>query len=285
MSEWITDSQDEQSLEGLLRDADQIHVPIFQRSYVWKQKQFSELLTDIEQVRSGVEETQFMGAIVAYEKPRVGSTVGRMRALEIVDGQQRILTLYMFVMAIVECFALVDKDESVEIVREFLLLTPRRGLEINTRIVPAFADRSQFRVMWDRINSPEVLQAELEDLQPQLPPPSGEASGDLVSQYNRIVKHLKQEMPGDVTEQVDYLRETLNVITQNLSFVHLKLTDASAATKIFERLNFRGVKVGVVDLVRNEIFSSLADDPIEAKRIFDNVWRPFESAYHGEILG
>lgn len=60
MSDWITDSQDEQNFEGLVRDADQIHIPIFQRSYVWKNKQLAELLADIDQVRSGVEETQFM---------------------------------------------------------------------------------------------------------------------------------------------------------------------------------------------------------------------------------
>ncbi|MFJ3523362.1 DUF262 domain-containing protein [Pseudomonas sp. NPDC090203] len=279
MSEWITDSQDEQNFESLLRDADQIHIPIFQRSYVWKSKQLSELLADIDQVRSEVEETQFMGAIVAYEKPRRGNTVGRMRALEVVDGQQRLLTLYVFVMAVVECIAQFDKEEAFELVQEYLLLSPRRGLDINTRIVPAFADRSQFRVIWDRINSPSVLQDELAELQLHLPPPSGEADGDLVGQYYRILRHLKAESQVDPDEASEYLRETVGIVTRNLSFVHLKLTDASAATKIFERLNFRGVKVGVVDLVRNEIFSSLAEDPAKAQRVFDHVWRPFEEAF------
>ncbi|CAI8806037.1 DUF262 domain-containing protein [Pseudomonas sp. IT-P100] len=281
MSEWITDSQDEQNFEGLLRDADQIHIPIFQRSYVWRQKQLSELLADIDQVRSEVEETQFMGAIVAYEKPRSGNTVGRMRALEIVDGQQRILTLYIFVMAVVECIAPIDKEEALELVREYLLLAPRRGLDINTRVVPAFADRSQFRIIWDRINSPSVLQSELSEMQLHLPPPSGEADGDLVTQYYRILRHLRAESHADLDEAGNFLRETVAVVTRHLSFVHLKLTDASAATKIFERLNFRGVKVGVVDLVRNEIFASLADNQIKAQRIFDHVWRPFEEAFVG----
>ncbi|VVO77560.1 DUF262 domain-containing protein [Pseudomonas fluorescens] len=281
MSECITDSQDEQSFEVLIRDVDQIHVPIFQRSYVWKQKQLDELFTDIDQVKSEVEEIQFMGAIVAYDKPRSGKVVGRLRTLEIVDGQQRVLTLYIFVMAIVECIAPLDKEEAFELVREFLLLTPRRGLEINTRIVPAFADRSQFRVIWDRINSPGILQLELEDLPPHLPPPSGEAGGDLVNQYHRILRYIKRELPQDGSEQLECLRETLGIVTRKLSFVHLKLNDASAATKIFERLNFRGVKVGIVDLVRNEIFSSLAGDPLETQRVFDHVWRPFESAFEG----
>lgn len=280
MSESITDSQDEQNFEALLRDADQIHVPIFQRNYVWKQKQLDELWTDINQVRSEIEEIQFMGAIVAYDKPRTGSTVGRMKTLEIVDGQQRVLTLYIFVMGIVELLAPLDKEEAMELVREFLLLTPRRGLEINTRIVPAFADRSQFRVIWDRINNPDILQEELEELRPHLPPPSGEPGGELVNQYHRILRYLRRELPQDDAEQVDYLREMFGVLTRHLSFVHLKLNDASAATKIFERLNFRGVKVGIVDLVRNEIFSSLAGEPRETQRVFDNVWRPFEVAFN-----
>ena len=48
MKIWITDSQDEQNLEDLLRDSDQIHIPIFQREYVWKQKEFDFLIHDIQ---------------------------------------------------------------------------------------------------------------------------------------------------------------------------------------------------------------------------------------------
>ncbi|HCO61576.1 MAG TPA: hypothetical protein DIT58_15465, partial [Porticoccaceae bacterium] len=144
MAECITDSQDEQNMDDLLRDADQVHIPIFQRAYVWKKKQLEELLTDIEQVVSEVEDTQFLGAVVAYEKPRIGKISGRLKALAVVDGQQRLLTLHIFVMAIAQCMAAIDKEEAFEIVRAYLLLAPRKGMEVNTRVVPAFVDRSQF---------------------------------------------------------------------------------------------------------------------------------------------
>ncbi len=143
MSDWITDSQDEQSLEELLRDTDQLHIPVFQRSYVWKQKQFDELLSDIRLIRSEVEASQFLGAIVAYERPRPAQIVGRLRTLALVDGQQRILTLIIFVMAVVECIASIDKEDAREIVQEYLLLSVRRGLDVNTRVIPSIADRSQ----------------------------------------------------------------------------------------------------------------------------------------------
>ncbi len=82
-------------------------------------------------------------------------------------------------------------------------------------------------------------------------------------------------MPQEEELQSSYLHEILDILTQRLTFVHLKLNDASAATKIFERLNFRGVKVEISDLVRNEVFSGVADNPSEAQRIYDTCMAPF----------
>ena len=281
MHNLITDSQDEQSLEDFLKDSDQIHVPIFQRSYIWTQKQFDELLEDIHLIRSEIEESQFLGAIVAYERPRQTQIVGRLSALAIVDGQQRLLTLFIFVMCIVECVARIDKEEGMEIVSEFLLLLPRRGLDVNTRVVPAFPDRSQFRVLWERLKGPDVLHGHFGNNPPHPPPPSGKAKGTLVQQYHRMLRYLRGSMPEEEEKQLEFLRDVLDVITRRLTFVNLKLNDASTATKIFERLNFRGVKVGIVDLVRNEVFSGVADDPNEAHRVYHHVWQPFVAEFEG----
>lgn len=281
MAHWITDSQDEQTFEDLFRDADQINIPIFQRQYVWKRKQFEELTQDIGIIKEGIEESQFLGAIVSYERPREREVVGRLRSVDIVDGQQRLLTLYIFLMAIAEHLSNDNKDDAAELVQEFLLLPNRRGLEINTRIIPAFDDRSQFRLLWDRLNSPDLLQDKLKTNPPKPSPPSGDSSGFLVKQYKRIDRYIKKNLSENESETKDYLLNLLNIITRQISFVHLKLNDASVATKIFERLNFSGVKVGIVDLVRNEVFSRVADSPSDAKRIFDTKWKPFEESFQG----
>ena len=122
MKIWITDSQDEQNLEDLLRDSDQIHIPIFQREYVWKQKEFDFLIHDIQLIQESVENSQFLGAIVSYERPRDNKIVGRLRSMDIVDGQQRLLTIYIFILAIAERIHFYDKESASEIIQEFLLL-------------------------------------------------------------------------------------------------------------------------------------------------------------------
>lgn len=279
MKNWITDSQDEQCIEDLFRDADQIHIPIFQREYVWKQKEFDFLIHDLQLINDSVENSQFLGAVVAYERPRDSKITGRLRSLDIVDGQQRLLTLYIFMLAIAERIHFYDKEAASEIIQEFLLLPQRRGLNVNTRIVPSFKDRSQFRAIWDRINTPEHLQETLKDNPPIPPLPSGNSSGSLTNQYSRIIAWLKKTSPSEPQAVIDYLQNTLSIITRDLTFVHLKLTDAVVATKIFERLNFRGVKVGIVDLVRNEIFSRISQNPEKSLNTYETQWRPFEAQF------
>ncbi|MBU2976483.1 DUF262 domain-containing protein [Zobellia sp. B3R18] len=285
MKIWITDSQDEQNLEDLLRDSDQIHIPIFQREYVWKQKEFDFLIHDIQLIQESVENSQFLGAIVSYERPRDNKIVGRLRSMDIVDGQQRLLTIYVFILAIAERIHFYDKESASEIIQEFLLLPQRRGLSVNTRIIPSFRDRSQFRALWDRINTPEHLQETLKDNPPIPPLPSGNSSGSLTKQYARIISWLKKHTPAEPENAINYLQETLSVITRKLTFVHLKLTDAVVATKIFERLNYRGVKVGVIDLVRNEIFSRISQDPEKSLNIYETEWGPFESNFENREEG
>jgi hypothetical protein len=277
----ITDSQDEQSFEELFRDAQQVEVPIFQRSYIWKKKQFDELVQDIRLISDGEEDTQFLGAIVTYERPRPRESVGWMRVLDVVDGQQRLLTLYVFVMAIAEALARHQTEDAAEIVQALLLLPPRRGLDVNTRVIPSYGDRNQFRALWDRLNSPEVLQESLRQNPPSPPPPSGHSSGDLQTQYLRITRYLEAGAPASPGDRSQYLKRLLEIVTRRLSFVQLQLRDASSATKIFERLNFRGVRVGIVDLARNEIFSRVSNEPQVASRIFHHRWQPFQASLNG----
>ena len=279
MKYWITDSQDEQCVEDLFRDADQVHIPIFQREYVWKQREFDALIHDIQLIKDSVEHSQFLGAIVTYERPRDSKVVGRLRSLDIVDGQQRLLTLYIFILAISERMHFYDKEGASEIIQEFLLLPQRRGLNVNTRIVPSFNDRSQFRTIWERVNTAEHLKEILSDNPPNPPMPSGNHAGSLTKQYSRIISWLKKTTPSEPQNAIEYLQETLTILTRFLTFVHLKLTDAVVATKIFERLNYRGVKVGVVDLVRNEIFSRTTNSPEISLNIYETEWRPFEAKF------
>lgn len=273
MPEEITDSQDELSLDGIFRDLDQVHVPIFQRGYVWKNKELKSLLEDMNEVLEGQDSLQFLGAIIGYERPRPRSVVGRLRAIDVVDGQQRVLTMYMFVMAIVELSIPGDLDFAVQIAKDYLLLEQRSGLTVTTRIVPSLNDHGQFIALWQRLYGSDGFRRELGKHFQTLPAPAGNAEGPLTAQYKRIVKYLRGH--------VDDLPRLLDLVTERLVFVSLELKDASAAPTIFARLNDRGKRVSIVDLVRNEVFSRVAEEPELATKLFRQLWEPFEEGLGG----
>ena len=282
MPNTITDSQDEQSLDGLFRDSDQIHIPVFQREYVWKAAELKDLLEDLRLIRDDIENIQFLGALVSYERPRPHKVVGRLRSIDIVDGQQRLLTLYMFVLAIAELIVQYDVPLTAQIARDYLLLPHRRGLQVNTRIVPSYPDRTQFALLWDRLSGHEAFLKKLGDDKPSLPAQTGPAKGRLMTQHQRIIRFLQDRIRHTKsTESVELLQEILTIVTERFTFVILELNDAATATKIFERLNFRGQRVGIVDLARNEIFSRVAEEPERAIKLFQDLWIPFLDNFEG----
>lgn len=279
----ITDSQDELTLEGLFRDVDQVHIPVFQREYIWTAKQLDDFQTDLRLIQDGIDDIQFLGAIVSYERPRDRGAIGRPKGIDVVDGQQRLLTLYIFVMALVEWIAKYNPARAAEIIRLFLLIQHRQGLTVNTRIIPGYRDRLQFTTLWNGICNSASIVKELGDDIPRPPlAHDGEKIGRLTKQYRRITTFLKREFSDhNDSTRLAALEQLLEFITQRFTFVLLELNDGATATRIFERLNYRGERVHIVDLVRNDVFSRTADEPDVAIRLYHDLWSPFEAAFAG----
>lgn len=69
-------------------------IPFFQRTYVWKEEQWSRLIEDMEYISSTGKE-YFLGSIIlkSHPTPSTGS-VGDIRT--VIDGQQRLTTIAIF---------------------------------------------------------------------------------------------------------------------------------------------------------------------------------------------
>ena len=70
-------------------------IPFFQRTYVWKEEQWTRLIEDMEYI-SSTGNDYFLGSIIlkSHPTPSTGS-VGDIRT--IIDGQQRLTTLAIFI--------------------------------------------------------------------------------------------------------------------------------------------------------------------------------------------
>jgi hypothetical protein len=84
---------------------------------------------------------------------------------------------------------------------------------------------------------------------------------------------------GWTLEQVATLRD---VLLDQLEFVEIRLGDEHDPNEVFDRLNKEGVRLGIIDLVRNEVLKRLGGDAKLAMQLYSQEWKPFEESFHSE---
>ncbi|MBX4899814.1 DUF262 domain-containing protein [Rhizobium bangladeshense] len=272
----VTDVPEEANFYDLVAGDNVLEIPLFQRPYMWKESHYKALLQDISLIDEETNGAVFLGVIVSFGR---GSGPGRPPTWMIVDGQQRVTTLYLSVMAAVEVAAKAGElDWASDIMGRYLLVRPMSGLSVNTKLVPSFNDRGQFDAIWKRIITVKNFSSHtiVASNPPRAPAPTGAAEGLMLSQYMRI----RSEMTRLLREQgISGLNHHVEILTSRLSVVSISLRDPTVAPKIFERLNYGAEPVTVADLVRNEVFARSGDDASTAMHLFGTRWEPFVARF------
>ena len=106
----------EEKIRTIFSGDTQFKTPRNQRKYVWEEKQWRELLGDIEYSKKRKEEpgtdiSHFLGSFVLQEKGVF---------YEIIDGQQRITTLFLILSALCIRFNEIKNKEEHGITRQYL---------------------------------------------------------------------------------------------------------------------------------------------------------------------
>jgi hypothetical protein len=86
---------------GEIAEADVSYVvPIYQRNYAWREEQIEQLVDDVwTAAQDAAQDQYFLGNLVVAEAPALGAH-GTGRALEVIDGQQRLTTLLLLLHAL-----------------------------------------------------------------------------------------------------------------------------------------------------------------------------------------
>lgn len=269
--EKITDNSNELNFHQLTSGSDVLVIPLFQRAYVWTNKQLARMIAEIESIESGKDINRFLGAIIAVSRT---TNPSQPSPLEIVDGQQRLTTLYLFLLASAQVAARKGNTNYARGLISTNLIVDWAETE-NTKLQPSISDRGQFAAIFSKVSQT----GELENWLPvklKLPNSSGEPTGPLLNQFNRISKYLLNRVNEEGIESLEALVE---IIRNGLSFVFILLKDPGSATTVFEGLNDPGVPISVGDLVKNEVFARIGYDEEKAKLLHDNQWKPFSDKF------
>jgi uncharacterized protein with ParB-like and HNH nuclease domain len=225
-------------------------IPVYQRNYSWKKNdQVNNLLEDIDALLKNKEVNHFIGSIVY-----VPTTVLNSTERSVVDGQQRLTTLFLILYALKRIASENGEKDFADMMKNKYLENSFGNEKFKLRLKPLVSDDS----VYEKI-----------------------ASDDLESLNNIREK-------SNVKENYDYIYDKLKEFNLNghsltdiqmaidrLYIVYIQLEETDNAQEIFESINSTGLKLNAADLIRNFI---LMNKPNEAQtNIYTNYWQRFET--------
>ena len=127
------------SVDGLFQASARYKAPVFQRWYVWKDLQLTTLMEDIEAAE--LIEGQFLGAIVLKDLGRLKGPTSPTNYL-MVDGQQRLTTFYLLLVALAKIAKEQGDPETAEyIAKNYLAEAKSPKFYGWPKLVPTLQDR------------------------------------------------------------------------------------------------------------------------------------------------
>jgi hypothetical protein len=238
-------------------------IPPFQRDYSWTDEEWEDLWQDIlETIKGGGEPAHYMGYLVLQSQDE--------RLFEVIDGQQRLTTLTLIVLATLKVLkGLIDNNINPDANRqrsEQLRQTYIGYLDPVTLVPSAKLSLNR--------NNDHYFQTYL------LPLGYLPKRGFKVSEHNlrKAFEWFEKRMQDYLRDCADDKGKVLAQFVENMSdklfFTVISVTDELNAYKVFETLNSRGVRLSSTDLLKNYLFSVLHKEnqhPHELK-VLEDRW-------------
>lgn len=251
----------ETNLQKLLEGTKQYRVPLYQRTYSWKNEQLRRLWDDIVKLaedrhQRGSAATHFIGSLVLAPSPDIGPT--GVQEFLVVDGQQRLTTLTLLLTAIRDHRADTENPAHLDRINEKYLINKWEEGQ-PTKLLPTQADRSPYLACIHR--SPQA------------------GSADPVGAAYRFFRARLLDAD-DPSDDLDIARLEEAVIG-GLSLVAVTAQAGDNVHRIFESLNNTGLRLTQADLIRNYLFMRL---PTRGEVVYRSMWLPLQKRLDSQQL-
>lgn len=223
----------------------------YQREYKWQTKQLVELVDDLcgkflEHYKENHDREEvsryghyFLGSIILSQKKGLSF---------IIDGQQRLTTLTLFLIYLHHRQRKLSDDERVEVSN--LIMSKKFGKKSYNIDVPERAP------CLDKLYSGEPYNPTAKD---------PEAVRNMVARY----KEIEQNFPQEISDQA--LPYFLDWLLNNVHLVEITAYSDDDAYTIFETMNDRGLSLAPLDMLKSFLIANIIDES-EKDRV-NGIWK------------
>lgn len=221
-------------------------IPVYQRNYDWKMEHCKQLYDDLVKIIRQNRKSHFFGSIVSVQ-----SESGTMEEFLIIDGQQRLTTISLLLLAIYHLLSsgkMVSRDHQLtDIILKKYLIDEYEPEEKRIKLKPIKNDQKAFGILFDQ--DEEYI-------------PDSNLTINYRYFYDRI-----QHGELDIDELFDAICK--------LEIINISLNHEDNPQLIFESLNSTGLNLSEGDKIRNYILMGLPND--QQTKFYEKYWNRIES--------
>lgn len=237
-------------------------IPDYQREYVWQENEVNKLLQDIvDEYDATRDEEYFIGTILVSDSSD--------KTLEVIDGQQRLTTLFLTVCALKHLLdGAFDSNDLICKKRT----APDGSASVSYRLDLRYEGAEDFCRIISSAPSYDELESRLIEARGKL---FGSLE-NLANAYQSIILFLKNRYSNHEELDIEALLRFWGYLANYVVFIQIKTT-VSRALKIFETINERGVSLNSMDLLKNLLFTHVNQDRFgHLKNEWKKITEPLE---------
>lgn len=221
-------------------------IPVYQRNYDWKMEHCKQLYDDLVKIIRQNRKSHFFGSIVSVQ-----SESGTMEEFLIIDGQQRLTTISLLLLAIYHLLSsgkMVSRDHQLtdKILKKYLI-DEYEPEEKRIKLKPIKNDQKAFGILFDQ-DEEYILDS------------------NLTINYRYFYDRI-QHGELDIDELFDAICK--------LEIINISLNHEDNPQLIFESLNSTGLNLSEGDKIRNYILMGLPND--QQTKFYEKYWNRIES--------
>lgn len=242
------------SIDEFLNGRNQFSIPVYQRAYSWEKKQCMRLWKDILEMYKSDGKKHFLGTIVNVAENFAPTGIHKYT---IIDGQQRITTLVILLIA------LRDFIENNELLESHI--KPEAITDMYLKNLHADSDE-QYKLILsqrDKQNLIELIEGHKDRI---------DEESRIIHNYNYFYNKISNgDMSADEVFRSIGKLEIVNITLER---------ERDNPQQIFESLNSTGIDLGQSDLIRNYVLMGL--EPRTQNNVYSTYWHPMENMFKYE---
>ena len=245
--------------------------PLYQRPYVWTEREWEALWGAIEWAAAQANQSTrprpyFLGAMVLEQLRR---PTARLNERQIIDGQQRLVTLQLCLAAIRDLCGALQLADYRDVFRR---LTENdspvaRTEEDRFKVWPTNFNRSSFQSVMSAGSLEGVKKLKA----------GSESEGRIRDAYLYLSARAREWIELDAVTPRERVAALWTTLTDRLQVVAIDLEPDDDAQQIFEALNALGVKLLPADLVKNYLLRQAEVQGQDVEKLYREYWEQFDS--------